>query len=157
MRAFLRGFVYAARGIRVAVMEERNLRFHLCAAVYVYLFSSFYAFTRLEYALLTVLVGGVIALEIVNSAFERIMDEPAHAKHKSAGIVKDMGAGAVLVFCIAAAVCGVFLFWNTKIFYAIFTYFINRPWMIALLAASLAASGWFVFGFGRKDKERKND
>ena len=31
---FARGFVYAWNGIRAAVKEERNFRFHLCAAFY---------------------------------------------------------------------------------------------------------------------------
>ena len=33
---FGRGFVYAWNGICAAVREERNFRFHLCAAVYVF-------------------------------------------------------------------------------------------------------------------------
>ena len=36
---FVDSFLYAAQGIRTAVREERNMRFHLCAAFYVYLFS----------------------------------------------------------------------------------------------------------------------
>ena len=33
---FARGFVYAYNGIRAAVQEERNFRFHLCAAFYAF-------------------------------------------------------------------------------------------------------------------------
>lgn len=38
---FYSSFVYAAQGVRTALREERNLRFHLCSAMYVYLFSFF--------------------------------------------------------------------------------------------------------------------
>ena len=33
---FARGFVYAYNGIRAAIREERNFRFHLCAALYAF-------------------------------------------------------------------------------------------------------------------------
>ena len=33
---FGHGFVYAWHGICAAVLEERNFRFHLCAALYVF-------------------------------------------------------------------------------------------------------------------------
>ena len=33
---FGRGFVYAWNGIRAALWEERNFRFHLCASFYAY-------------------------------------------------------------------------------------------------------------------------
>ena len=37
---FARGFVYAYNGIRAAVQEERNFRFHLCAALYAFVAAS---------------------------------------------------------------------------------------------------------------------
>lgn len=56
---FVDSFLYAAQGIRTAVREERNMRFHLCAAFYVYLFSLFYGFGKTEYILITLMVCGV--------------------------------------------------------------------------------------------------
>lgn len=43
---FVDSFLYAAQGIRTAVREERNMRFHLCAAFYVYLFRCFTALAK---------------------------------------------------------------------------------------------------------------
>lgn len=155
MRAFLRSFVYALNGIRVGIKEERNLRFHLCVAVYLYAFSAFYNFSKMQYALLTVLVAGVVALEIVNSAFERTVSRPSPERYVTAGVVKDMAAGAVLIFSIAAAVCGVFLFWDTTVFRHIAVFFLRYPVLLLLLAASFAGSAWFIFGFGKKPETRK--
>lgn len=150
MRSFFRGFVYALNGIRAGIQKERNLRFHLCAAVYVYVLSLFYSFTATQYCLLTILVAGVIALELVNSALERAVSRPSPERYVTAGVVKDMAAGAVLVFSIAAAVCGAFLFWDTVIFGEIFAYFAAHPMLLVLLAASLAFSYWFIFWYNRK-------
>lgn len=126
------------------------MRFHLCTAVYVFVFSLFYNFGKLEYALLVVLVCGVMALELVNSSLERTVERPSPERYQSAGAVKDMAAGAVLVFSIGAAVCGVLLFWDVAVFGKMLQFFMHTPWAAIGLAASLALSGWFVFGAFRK-------
>lgn len=130
------------------------MRIHLCAAVYVYVLSLFYGFDAREYALITFLVAGVMALELVNSAFERTVDHlsPQHNVH--AGIIKDMAAAAVLVFCVGAAVCGGLLFWDMEVFRRIGAFFVARWWLLIVLAASVAASIWFVFYFGKNKGDK---
>lgn len=150
MRSFLRSFVYAGRGIYVALREERNLRFHLCIAIYVYLFSAFYDFGKTEYAVITLLVAGVMALELVNSAFERTVSRPSPERYVTAGVVKDMAAGAVLVFSLAAVVIGILLFWDMVAFQRIFNFFTVNPIWLAPFVLSLAASGWFIFYPGKR-------
>ncbi|MEG0396561.1 MAG: diacylglycerol kinase [Oscillospiraceae bacterium] len=144
-RDFFNGFLYAFSGIRRAIKEERNLRFHLCAAFYVYLFSLFYNFGKAEYALITLMVGGVIALELVNSSIERTAAHPEPFRYMTAGAVKDMAAGAVLVFCIAAAICGVILFWDIAVFMKIFEFFKTHLILLALLLASFLILYRFIF------------
>lgn len=146
LHRFLRGFGYAAKGVARAVREERNLRFELCAGAYVLLFAPFYRFDRTQWALLCVLIAGVLALELVNSAVERAVDRPSPAHWAAAGAAKDMAAGAVLVFCAGAAVCGVLLLWDRAAFARMGTFFAAHPAAIAALAASLAAAVRFVFG-----------
>lgn len=150
MRRFFAGFGYAAQGFWAAVKEERNLRFHLCAGVYVLLASLFYSFSAVEYALLFLCIGGVIALELVNSAIERSVESPDPAHWRAAGGAKDMAAGAVLTFSIASAAVGVMLFWQPEVLCAIPGWFFAHPWALALLAASLAGAWFFVFWPERK-------
>ena len=139
----------------LAVRQERNFRFHLCTAFYVYLFSLFYSFDALRYMILTVLVGGVLALELLNSALERAVDKPEPKRYTLAGQAKDMAAGAVLVFCIAAVACAVPLFWDVAVFAQIVAWFAGHlPALLGLLL-SLAASGWFVFVYGASAKTDK--
>ena len=100
---FLHSFLYAVQGVRTALREERNLRFHVCTAFYVYVFSLFYEFTCTEYCLITMMVGGVMALELVNSSLERAVERPVPERYMTAGAVKDMAAGGVLI-CAGFAV-----------------------------------------------------
>lgn len=156
MGAFFRAFVYAAKGVGLAVREERNFRFHLCAGFYVFLFSFFFGLGPLEYCLLVVLVGGVLALELLNSALERAVAQPEPHRYELAGAVKDMAAGAVLVFCIGAALCGFLLFGKWAVWRGIFAFFLANPLLLVLLLLSLAAAGWFVFGYqpGKKNSSQ---
>lgn len=143
-RRFINSFRYAANGIRAAIREERNMRFHLCAAAYVFLFSLFYDFGKTEYMLIVLMVCGVLTLELVNSSIERAVDKPSRGHYWTAGAAKDMAAGAVLVFSIGCAVCGVMLFWNIAVFRRIFTFFGAHPLALAALALSFLAAWRFV-------------
>lgn len=159
MGSFFKSFAWAGRGLATAIREERNLRFHLSFALYVYFFAGFYPFSRGDYVLITTIVCGVLALELVNSAIERVVDKLQPERHPVAGTIKNIAAAAVLVFCIGAVVSGVLLFWNIQVFTEIFSAFYHNPLWAVLLAASLALAGWFVFGFGRakgiQDKKGK--
>ncbi len=147
--------MYAAKGIYAAVLQERNFRFHICAAFYVYLLSAFYNFNATQYALLTVVIGVVMALELVNSAIERVMDSPEPKRYNIAGTIKDMAAGAVLVFSICAAVCGFLLFFNAEGFGNFLSFFMGNIAALIALLVSFVASAFFVFGF--KQKQNKED
>ena len=143
--SFFHSFGYAAKGVRTALREERNMRFHLCAAIYVYIVSAFMGFSAAEYALVTILICGVMALELVNSAIERAVDAPDPAHWLAAGAAKDIAAGAVLVFSIGAAVCGVLLFWRPARLLAMCGWFLSHLPLLFLLCISLPAAWIFVF------------
>lgn len=150
MKAFFKSFGYAGRGIWAAVRTERNLRFDLCAAAYVLLASLFYGFGPVEYALLFLCVGGVIGLELMNSAIERAVDAPDPAHWLAAGSAKDVAAGAVLAFGAAAAAVGLALFWQPTVLKTIPGWFLARPAALAAAIGSLPLAWYFIFKSGRK-------
>ena len=126
---FARGFVYAYNGIRAAVQEERNFRFHLCAALYAFVAAYWAQLPAVETALIALCVAAVLALELVNSAIERAVDKP------DTTAAKDMAAGAVLVMAIGTVVVAVCLFWpRLDILWAAFTARPTRPlWLLLTL------------------------
>ena len=107
---FARGFVYAWNGIRAAVKEERNFRFHLCAAFYAFVAAYWAGLSAVETALIALCVAAVMALELMNSAVERAVDKPDTTHWWTAGAAKDMAAGAVLVMAIGTVIVAVCLF-----------------------------------------------
>lgn len=132
---FARGFVYAYNGIRAAIREERNFRFHLCAALYAFVAAYWAQLPAVETALIALCVAAVLALELVNSAIERAVDKPDTTHWWTAGAAKDMAAGAVLVMAIGTVIVAVCLFWpRLDILWAAFTVRPTRPlWLLLTL------------------------
>ena len=153
LQRFGRGFVYAWNGIRAAVWEERNFRFHMCAACYAVAAGLIAKLQRQEWALLCLCVAAVMAMELMNSAVERAVDKPDTTHWWSAGAAKDMAAGAVLLTALGAAVVGLLLFAMPDrlalLWQAVFG---SLPGAL-LWAGSLALAYAFTFKFGAKKEK----
>lgn len=146
MNRFFRGFSYAFSGIVRCIKEERNFRFEICTALPVCFFARrYYVFTAEKWAVLLLVIFGVLASEMFNSAIERAVDKPDASHDAAAGFAKDMAAGAVLLRCAGAVAVGVLLFWNPDAFAAIRADFLSKGFPFLLLAGYLAVSFWFVF------------
>lgn len=105
MMAFLKGFAYAAQGITVG-SKGRNFRVMLLAAVVVTGLAWWLDVSAVQGALLALSMGLVLALELVNTAGEMLVDILSPEHDERYGRVKDVLAGAVLVAAVATAVVG---------------------------------------------------
>lgn len=148
-----KSFFCAFRGIVYCVRHERNLRFHLVAVIYVLYFSTFYGFSKAEYAALALVCGFVIASELMNTALEVVIDKISPRFNVFAMIGKDIAAGAVLVSAVAAVIVGVILFWDIPTFVRIFEFFASGWLPPLLLLASAVLS--FLFVFSAKERGGK--
>ena len=137
-------FVYAGRGIAYCIRHERNIRIHLVALLYVLYFSAFYDFGRTEYALLILTCASVIALELLNTAIEVVIDKVSPRFNVFAMMGKDIAAGAVLVGAIGSVIIGVILFWDTTKFTEIFNYFTAEFYRPIILAITVIISVIFI-------------
>ena len=157
MFRFLKGFVYAFNGIIHCIKNERNMRFHLCAAFYVLIFMRFYDLTKAETVLVYFAIASVTALEVLNTAVEAAVDLISPEHRELAGIAKDCAAGAVLVAAIGAAAAGIKLFWDIETFKSIGKYFSENVIMLVLLIISVIV--WFavIFVPRGKGKDIEND
>ena len=112
MKKFFKGFVYAYRGIR-ATCKERNMRFHLFAAWVVIVAGIFFHLSRLEWAVIFICIGSVMAAEAINTAIESVCNvvrDELGAPYSSTRIARDVAAGAVLITALIAAIVGVIIF-----------------------------------------------
>jgi diacylglycerol kinase (ATP) len=141
---FLKSFRYAIRGIVYCINNERNMRFHTVAAVYVLAFSPFFPLSREDYAILFLTIAAVMTAEMFNTVAEELCDLDAASFHPVVRIVKDMAAGAVLITAAFSVAVGIALFWKPAVLAEIVHYFFVRPPMILLLLATIAASVLYI-------------
>jgi diacylglycerol kinase len=101
----LRSFVYAGRGVWL-LRNEPNARIHLVATAFALITGAALGLSGLEWALIVVAVALVLAAEALNTAVEQLANALMPEQHPLVGSAKDLGAGAVLLAAIGAAVIG---------------------------------------------------
>ncbi len=101
-----RSFNHAYRGLVYAVRTQRNMRFHVVASAVVLVLSLLVGASRLELALLVLVIAAVFVTEMLNTALEFTVDLVTREYHPLAKLAKDVSAGAVLVTSIAAVAVG---------------------------------------------------
>lgn len=90
--------------------KEQNLNFHLIATAVVVIAGFVLGITRMEWMIIILCIGVVIAAELFNTAIEKLVDLVSPQQHPVAGQVKDIAAGAVLVCAATAAIIGLIVF-----------------------------------------------
>ncbi len=105
-------FDYAFAGILYATRTQRNMRIHLVAGSLALFATLYLRLERAYVAVVVIVIALVIALELVNTAMEAIVDLMTVAHHPLAKIAKDASAGAVLVVSMAAVIVGYLAFYE---------------------------------------------
>jgi len=131
-RKFVKSFNAAVEGFIYVLKTERNMRIHYMAAFFFIILGIYLNFTYLEIIALSVTVSLVLASEMVNTAIEHIVDMVKAEFDPIARIIKDIGAGAVLITSINAVIVGYILF-SKKL-----------PFDVALAMENVRKSPWHV-------------
>ena len=154
IKKLVQSFGYALRGIGYAVFHERNFRIHIRAAVTVIGFGAAYGLLLWEWAAVFLVIGAVMAMELINTAVEQTMDLVTDTWQEKARNAKDAAAGAVLVMAGAsvALACVIFLDgerWEALL-WRIQSYL---PWIGGAALLYMIFMLWFVFYFPGKKGE----
>lgn len=83
----LRSFGYAFKGLKHA-MSERNFKLHLVSAVLTIGFGFVLQINAVEWSIILICVAGVIALELINTAIEYLVNLVSPDYNELAGKVK---------------------------------------------------------------------
>lgn len=104
-----RSFRYAGLGIAHAFRVTHNFWIHAAIATAVVALAAWLDLPRQDWAILILCIALVVAMEVINTAVEELVDllHPAHSP--AAGRIKDLTAGAVLLAAIGAAVAGLLI------------------------------------------------
>ncbi len=110
MKRLLKSFGYAGEGIRALFAHEANAKIHLFAAVCVIIAGFLFHISNVEWCVIALCIGGVFMAEGFNTAIEKVCDKISPDRDPLIKTAKDVAAGAVLLFVLAAIACGLIIF-----------------------------------------------
>ncbi len=147
MKHQVNSFKVAFQGIWYTIKSESHMRFHMVAGLYVILFSFFYNLSKVQWAIVILLIASVMVAEVFNTCLEQLCNLNTDSYDPIAKIAKDIAAGAVLILSFAAAAVGFLFYFNLEIIGNILSYFLCNPLMLVLFVISFAVAVLFI-GFG---------
>lgn len=110
IKAVVKSFRPASRGILTSFVIGRNIKVHYTIAIAVVAGGLYFHVTKMEFLILLLAISQVITLEMVNTAIEKTVDLVTNEYHLYAKIAKDVAAGAVLLASIIAVMIGGVIF-----------------------------------------------
>jgi undecaprenol kinase len=99
-------FRYAVAGWVHVLRYQKNVRIQVAATVAVAALGGWLGLSRLEWALLVVVIGLNFLMEFVNAALEAGINLAGSDVHPMARICKDVAAGGVLLAAVIAVLVG---------------------------------------------------
>ena len=110
IRERARSFRFAFRGLLAVFLTQHNFRIHLAALLLVVILGFTLKVSLIEWCILLIASALVLSLEIINTAIEYLVDLLSPEFNTKAGLSKDLGAAAVLLSAVFAAICGTLIF-----------------------------------------------
>ena len=105
-----KSFGYAFKGIDDVISNEPNMKIHVSVAILVVITAFLLKISMIEWIILVLLIGLVLAAEVINTTIENLVDMYTKDYNERAKVVKDTAAGTVLIFAITSAIIGLMIF-----------------------------------------------
>ncbi len=109
-KRFVNSFKYSFDGLKYAYKHEQSLTIHFGVAIIVIISGVVLKISLMEWLLCFILMGLVMATELINTSIEAVIDLTCPEIHPLAKIAKDTASAAVFVFSIVAFFSGLIIF-----------------------------------------------
>ncbi|PIR94256.1 diacylglycerol kinase [Candidatus Falkowbacteria bacterium CG10_big_fil_rev_8_21_14_0_10_39_11] len=110
LKRLQRSFRFALKGIKTVFKTEQNFRLQLLVALIVVVFGIYFQLKPWEWVVIILLILFVLVLEMLNTAFERLVDMLQPRVHVFAHDIKNIMSSVVLITVISAVIIGLFIF-----------------------------------------------
>ena len=110
VKARLKSFYYAGKGLRNLVQDEHNSWIHLAASITVVATGLVLQIPMRDWRWIVAAIATVWVAEAFNTAIEELCDRITPQFDEVIGRVKDLAAGGVLIASVAAAIIGLLTF-----------------------------------------------
>ena len=110
-RPFQERLSFALHGLGAAWLRESSFRTQTAVAFLAIFALALFRPAFIWWAIIAITISVVLAAELMNSAFEALVDHLHPERHPEIRIIKDIAAGGVLVASVGALAIGaIFLF-----------------------------------------------
>ena len=106
----LKSIKYAFKGAFLLITTENSIKLQFCIGIIMTILGFIFKLSTTEWVIQILTIALIMAIEGLNTAIEEIADfiHPEH--HAKIGLIKDLAAGAVFIFAIAAAIVGCIIY-----------------------------------------------
>lgn len=105
----IRSFGHAFHGWAYVLRTQHNAWIHSVVATLVIIVGLWLGLPARDWAVLILAIAMVFTAEFINTSIEAVVDLSSPVHHPLAKVGKDVGAGAVLVSALAAALIGLLI------------------------------------------------
>lgn len=108
-RPFHERLAFSLKGVNAAWQRENSFRTQIGIGALVIFVLAILRPSLIWWAIIILAISLVLATELLNSAFEALIDHLHPERHPEIGIIKDIAAGGVLISSLGAIVVGLLL------------------------------------------------
>jgi diacylglycerol kinase len=109
IRSRVHAFGHAFRGWWHVLQTQQNAWIHSVVATVIVALGLWLGLPARDWAIVVLTIAMVFTAEFINTAIEAVVDLASPVNHPLAKVGKDVGAGAVLVAALAAALVGLLI------------------------------------------------
>jgi diacylglycerol kinase (ATP) len=109
IRSRVAAFGHALRGWWHVLQTQHNAWIHSIVATVIVALGLWLGLTPHDWAIIVLTIAMVFTAEFINTAIEAVVDLASPVHHPLGRVGKDVGAGAVLVAALAAALIGLLI------------------------------------------------
>lgn len=113
--SFIKSFIVALKGIFYGISGERNIKIQIAIGLGVLIISGLLRISKIEFIIILSVSFLVIILELINTSFEKLIDEITLEYHKGFGRIKDIMAGVVLLGVVLSVIVGFLILYKPLI------------------------------------------
>ena len=111
LKRFTKSFEYAEEGIRYAFYHEKNIIVMFIMGIIAIIMGLIFNISYMERLVIILLIGMILALELLNTAIEAVVNlHDGEKRSKYGKIAKDCASGAVAIASIFAFIIGLIVF-----------------------------------------------
>jgi len=110
LKRFKNSFKYSIAGLKYAYLNEQSLWIHTGVTILVIIFGLIFHLRLVEWLLCLIMIGFILAAELLNTAIEATVDMAMPDIHPYAKIAKDTASAAVFVLSVVAFIIGLVIF-----------------------------------------------